>query len=640
MDEGFKIPVIGPTRKPEEKKPTNDDQKIAETEQKKVAATEKFECPYRIPKWNGPLPSQKYKFEILKNGTIIEEINNLHEKSYHIFGRLPVPNVDITGQHPTISRFHLVLQYRPKIENDDEEAQKAEEGWYIYDLDSTHGTFLNKNRIRPKTYVRMKVGHQLKLGNSTRCYILVGPSEDEEEQSEFTITELKQQKIERELEREKMEMEAKLEQERLEKEKEEQGINWGFHDDAEEEPDLSENPYAQTNNEELFINDPKKTLRGYFEREGHDLDYRCDELSPGVFICRVELPIDDEFGKPIICEVQHKGKKKECVVQCALEACRILDRHGVLREANHKPRRARKTSESDSDDDNFFDRTGDVEKKRLKKTGQQPQEALTYEQLQEQENEILNKIREHEEKLEKMIEFEKRQKQQDDDEDLDSFMSHLSNEKIDKFAIRNAKMELQNLKIEHTKIQKLKNIAKPSVVLPPVSHSTGKLPLFGKRNKLPRDFGVKKTNESPVVKKDDVKEFQVEEDEDDDESTSEKVEMKSETHDKNLEQKPIVDEKNEPAMKKQKLDIEQPTKLEEIIPKEENTSKAIPPLKASEQQRKPKKPRYNKNRNQYRANIDINDDDEYIDEEKVSTWIPPENQKGDGMTSLNEKFGY
>lgn len=247
-------------------------------------------CPYKEPKWSKrPDAAHVYSIEVLKGGQIVENIRNLQTKAFWPIGKLPDNSILLA--HPTISRYHAVLQYRPQTEDDsssdsdDDDANtksekpKVESGWYLYDLGSTHGSFVNKQRVPPKTYIRLRVGYMLKFGTSTRNLILHGPSFDEEAESELTITEMK-------------ELRRKKEQELIVKMAEEQalkdrmGVSWGMADDADEETDLSVNPFAATNNEELFLQDPKKTLRGFFEREGFDLEYKVDEMAAGSYICR------------------------------------------------------------------------------------------------------------------------------------------------------------------------------------------------------------------------------------------------------------------------------------------------------------------------------------------------------------------
>ncbi|KAI5634261.1 FHA domain-containing protein [Phthorimaea operculella] len=438
-----------------------------------------------------------YALEVIKSGTLVDNIA-LNKKPYYVFGRLA--NCDVVMAHPTISRHHAVLQYKAFAA----EGEPAS-GWYLYDLGSTHGTFLNKEKLKPNHYTRVRVGHQIKFGTSTRIYIVLGPDFDCEGESDLTVTEIKQKAQEMKLDRDRLIKEAIEQRERAkleeERRKEEQGIDWGMGEDAEEEPDLAENPYASTGNEELYLEDPKKTLRGYFEREGHELKYDCEERGPGQFQCRVELPMDDARGRPIVAEVIHKGKKKEAVIACALEACRLLDRAGLLRQAKHESKRRKSRDWSaddfyDSDDDNYLDRTGHVEKKRkerMRKHGAIKEETndkpLTYDDLLKQVADIESKISIEEKNLERLRTMNKPVSQSETEDDLDAYMASLGRQgqtMAQKAEISQTKMNIQKMKAELTKTQRLAELARPAHLPPLIKRDETKIKInnsvvYGKR---------------------------------------------------------------------------------------------------------------------------------------------------------------
>lgn len=339
-------PVVSPVTS---SKPVVSDKKFTtEPDKDKVPVLQ-----YKEPSWSG-LCDQAYSLEILKNGVIVTN-TELVSKPFYSFGRLA--NSDFVLEHPSISRHHVVLQYRSEV-GDGEES-----GWYLYDLNSTHGTFLNKQQLPPKKYCRIRAGHVFKLGVSTRMFVLQGPCEDQEPESELTVTQLLELRKKRESAMDTFEQEdTEIGESGKESAtvSESTGIDWGMGEDASDENPQGDNPFAVEAegplNEHLYLEDPKKTLRGWFERESYELEYKVlsrllhsktvpsysscsfqvEERGYANFVCRVELPIETSSGAAVFAEAVVKGgKKKEAVVQCALEACRILDRHGLLRQSTH-----------------------------------------------------------------------------------------------------------------------------------------------------------------------------------------------------------------------------------------------------------------------------------------------------------------
>lgn len=73
-----------------------------------------------------------------------------------------------------------------------------------------------------------KVGHMIKLGSSTRTFLLTGPEKDTEAESESTVTELKQMRFEELKKREEEAARSEIELESTRKREEEHGVDWGM----------------------------------------------------------------------------------------------------------------------------------------------------------------------------------------------------------------------------------------------------------------------------------------------------------------------------------------------------------------------------------------------------------------------------
>ncbi|XP_064014402.1 kanadaptin isoform X2 [Pogoniulus pusillus] len=457
---------------------------------------------YEEPPWGSRPPAGAgYGLEVLKGGVVAGSVR-LEDGSWFLVGRLP--GCALTLEHPSVSRHHAVLQYRGAGGSSDSPDAADAAGFYVYDLGSTHGTFLNKARLPPRTYCRVRVGHGLRFGGSSRLFFLQGPTEDQESESELTVTQLKalrkqqQAKLEKTMLGEDSDEEDEKEERSERNQNTDMSCSWGMGEDAEED-EVEENPIAidfQDTQDAFYMKDPRKALQGFFDREGEELEYEYDDRGHNSWLCRIKLPVDDASGKQLVAEVLHSGKKKEAMIQCALEACRLLDARGVLRQEAVSRKRKSKNWEDqdfyDSDDDTFLDRTGAVEKKRLnrmRKAGKIEEKPETYDSLVTKLNEAENELSEITEKLKGSGKVQSQPAAQDS---LDEFMTEIkTGSTLDSVARKKLHLRSFELKKEQQRLKALIKLVKPAE-LPELKPQSGTysleaeskpkkiaLPLFG-----------------------------------------------------------------------------------------------------------------------------------------------------------------
>ena len=535
--------------------------------------------------------------------------------------------------------------------------------------------------------------------------ILQGPEEDQEEESDLSITELKN------LAAEKARKKAEEEAERLRKleegeEEEDQsrsrGVSWGMDDDEEEFPDMEKNPFAElANNESLYIDDPKKCLKNWFEREGYDLDYKVEEKGFSEFYCRVELPVD---GQPNFAEAQVKGKKKEAVVQAALEACRVLDRLGLLKQNQQTrlERRVKKWEDDDfydSDEDEFLDRTGDIavkRKRRMKMAGVEKDTIETYETLTKKYEDIETEQKELELELKKVQEQNSRAEKMAETQDLDRYLAELKKgAQVDKGAVTKIKVKLNQLATEKERLVKLINIAKPINMpelktdqtnsnKPKTGIMIGKIRskgFVGKIKSVSKD-SVAKPIVVPAERTKVLEAFLQE-----DEAKSKKLKMTDDDDDDSV--KPISYEVQKPTepvkknrigdtsgnmkaivTKERKLGPALPEHIKQALESKEITSDAEAgkedkispnpgekmeivkdevPEEVTEDTEVLKRKRGDRGSKRRAKAAEESDQTEVAEpkdsyrlgeDAKYDVWVPPQGQSGDGKTSLNEKLGY
>ncbi|KAG9144062.1 hypothetical protein Leryth_013719 [Lithospermum erythrorhizon] len=374
---------------------------------KKIVQFDNMSAAYTTPTWSGT-PCHRFFLEVLKDGAIIDQLN-VNEKGAYMFGRVDL--CDFMLEHPTISRFHAVLQF-----NTDGAA-------YIYDLGSTHGTFVNKNQVKKRVYVELHVGDVVRFGLSTRLYILQGPTDLMPPEAD--LERIRNAKIQRE----NQDMQESLLRAKRNASLSE-GISWGMGEDAiEDNEDEIEEITWQTHKGQLTEKQEKtreKVIKR-LEKISHmkkEIDaIRAKDISQGGLTQgqQTQIARNEQRISQILEELENLEETLNESIRESLGARTRRPAHGKKKIPGEED------EDYSSDDDEFYDR---VKKPNKPKRGEN-QSIETADSLLDKRDIIIKEMEEKEKSL-----LEEKDDLADENEapeavdELDAYMSSLSSQLV------------------------------------------------------------------------------------------------------------------------------------------------------------------------------------------------------------------
>lgn len=114
---------------------------------------------FKAPRWACEPQLENCALEVYKSGKNIGTITRCSRNKTVIFGRHK-DFADVILQHPSISRRHAAVLHG-KSGN-----------MYVMDCGSSHGTFVNKKKLKKETREVLQEGDTLKFGASSREYVV------------------------------------------------------------------------------------------------------------------------------------------------------------------------------------------------------------------------------------------------------------------------------------------------------------------------------------------------------------------------------------------------------------------------------------------------------------------------------------